>query len=168
MEPSPKTYEQVGRLCAAWSYLEAVTEHTLWGVLEADQRWGEIVSARLDLQGYWKLILEHASGKLDQKDLGELRSINKSITTVSGHRNIIVHGRIHALVQIEGSFAHYDKFGPDGERYDFARVPCWTIFKGPDAGKSFPISIKAVEIVRTNIQSIARRVTAFAPANSGT
>jgi hypothetical protein len=162
MEPSPKTHEEVGRLCAAWAYLETVSEHTLWGVLETDQRWGEIISARLDLQSFWKLILEQAESKLEPDDFRELREINKSIIVVSRHRNIIVHGRIHASVTLgEQPLPAYHSLGPDAGGGEVLRVPCWTIFKGPDARRSFPISTEAAEVVRTNVQILARKVEDF-------
>lgn len=44
---------------------------------------------------------------------------------------------------------------------DFARVPCWTVARGPQAGKNFKVSKTAVEIVRTNIQNIGKRVLEF-------
>ena len=33
MEPSSNTFMEVGRLCSAWSYVEWLTEQTVWGIL---------------------------------------------------------------------------------------------------------------------------------------
>lgn len=57
MEPSPQTFEEIGRLCVAWSYLEHVTEQTIWGVLELDDKLGPLITTRLDMRGRWDLIL---------------------------------------------------------------------------------------------------------------
>jgi hypothetical protein len=45
--------------------------------------------------------------------------------------------------------------------HNFSKVPCWTIFKGADAGKSFPLSSNAVEIVRNNVQNLGERFLSF-------
>jgi hypothetical protein len=45
--------------------------------------------------------------------------------------------------------------------HNFIKVPCWTIFKGADARKSFPVSSTAVEIVRKNIHKIGERLLSF-------
>jgi hypothetical protein len=133
----------------------------LWGILGADERWGEIVTARLDLRGLWQLILDHAPKKLDQKDVQELKSINEDLVMVTRDRNIIVHGRIHAVMRLDSRLPHYEIVGPAGADYDFSRVPCWTILKGAEAKKNFPVSTKAVEIVRVNILKLAERVQEF-------
>jgi hypothetical protein len=43
----------------------------------------------------------------------------------------------------------------------FARIPCWTVFRGAEAGKNFEISTEAVITVRDNIVKIGNRVTDF-------
>jgi hypothetical protein len=91
MEPSTETFTEMGRLCVAWSALEYVSEHTLWGILQADEKWGEIISARRDLEMFWKLILEHAPKTLTETDVDDLRSIKREIEKVALDRNIIVH-----------------------------------------------------------------------------
>jgi hypothetical protein len=155
MEPSPKTREEVGRLCAAWSYLEWTTEHTLWGISPTHQ------NANLDLEGSWKVILKAAPSALDPNDLKDLQQIYQDILTVKRDRNIIVHGRIGALMVLPKRPPTYTVVGPSDAGYEFARVACWTLYKGPEAGKNFPISPNAVEIVRSNIQSIATHVQDF-------
>lgn len=158
-EPSRETFELIGRLCGAWSYLEYVTEHTAWGILGADAKWGEIISSKLDMKGFWNLIVDHAPDDLKQ----ELKNLRKLINDISDDRNIIVHGRVYAVID-DAKLKEkqtYDAVGPVGEGYNFAVPPSWVVFKGPHASKCFPISTKAVEIVRENILSISRRVEAF-------
>ena len=43
----------------------------------------------------------------------------------------------------------------------FERVPSWTVTRGPAAGKNFPVSTKAVETVRLNVQKLAERLARF-------
>ena len=51
--------------------------------------------------------------------------------------------------------------GEAGKAFPFVRPPAWTIFRGSEAGKNFPISTEAVEIVRTNIQALGKKVSDF-------
>ena len=146
----------------AWSHLEARSEITLWGILEADERLGPIVTDRLDLRGRWDLILVHARKKHNSDDIERLRAINKDLVTVTRDRNIIVHGLVHARMITNKPLQSGDKI-PGGTELQhlFVRPPCWTIFRGADAGKNFLISTAAVTIVRENIHTIEKRVTQF-------
>jgi hypothetical protein len=94
-EASPAIFQEVGRLCSAWSFLEKRTENMLWGILDADERLGPIITWRLDLRGRWQLILKHAHKKHGADQIKELRNMNKDIVVVTRDRNIIVHGLIH-------------------------------------------------------------------------
>jgi hypothetical protein len=163
MEPSPQTYEQIGRLSSAWSYLEAVTDQTIWGILHLDDRLGPLITSRLDMRGRWDLILEWAPRKHSAGDVKELRDINIDIRTVNVDRNIIVHGIIHAMVNIPGRkpAPPYTIAGKTGDNIPFVRAPCWTVSRGAEAGKNFPVSTQAVDIVCQNIQSIGERVQEF-------
>ncbi len=164
VEPSNETFAEIGELCAAWAYLEAVTEATLWGILDADEKLGPLISARLDLRGRWMMILRHAPKKHTNTEIELLRDTNKDLTPVIRDRNIIVHGLVNAVMAFP---AHMPPtLGTDVITKDFAdptfsRIPCWTIFRGADAGKSFPVSKAAAEIVRNNIVKITTRVENF-------
>jgi hypothetical protein len=138
------THEEIGRLCAAWAYLEAATEATLWGILDLDQRFGPMITTKLDLHGRWGMIIEHAEKK-HAGEMSALRKINKLLVDVARDRNIVVHGLIHAVSR-PGLVT---------------RPPSWTIFRGEGKGKCFPVSTKAARIIRENIQDIARMVDAF-------
>jgi hypothetical protein len=159
MEPSPQTYEEVGRLCAAWSYLELVTEQTIWGVLEVDHKIGPIITYKLDMRGRWELLKEWAPRKHTAADCKELQVISTDVMKVNIDRNIIVHGIIHT----QGTLTTKPPLYTIVDQYiaGLVRIPCWTVFRGAGAGKNFPISKNAVEMVRLNIQKIADRVTAF-------
>ncbi len=160
-EPSEATYIEIGRLCSAWSFLEAVAETTLWGLLNVEERLGKIFTWQLDLRKRWEMILEHAPAKVDAVALDELRALNRLITIASRDRNIVVHGIVHAQAAIDISSARTNIQVPAGADITWIRVPCWTVFKGADKGKNFPISTDAVRVVRTNVQKIAHRLRAF-------
>src|SRR5687768_5953228 len=89
-EPSRLTHEDVGRLCAAWSFLEYVTEQTLWGILDIkpDNKLGPLISWRLDMRGRWQLIIDQAESKHTKEDQATLRDINKKISDATRDRNI--------------------------------------------------------------------------------
>jgi hypothetical protein len=161
MEPLPQTFEEVGRLCAAWSYLELVTEQAIWGILEVDDKIGPVITYRLDMRGRWSLLMEWAPRKHVGGDITELASINADIATVNTDRNIIVHGIVHALARtnLETKPPPYTIL--DENITGFERVPCWTVSRGSGAGKNFPISKNAVETARLNIQKVAKRVATF-------
>ena len=170
MEPSEKTYAEVGRLCSAWSYLEANTENCAWGIIGADRRIGPIITWRLDLRARWALILQHGPNALSDEDMKTLRGINKRVEDVARDRNIIVHGLVTARAQLpEGHPGNFgDHVAAVGEPLTFQRIPTWTVFRGQEAGKCFPISTKAVEIVRQNIQKVGQQVSAFNVAHGFT
>jgi len=162
VEPSPETFKEIGVLCVAWSSLEKCAEATIWGLLVADEKLGTVITGRLDLRARFELILQHAPKKHSPSDVQELRDINKLLVVATRDRNIIIHGLAHAKIQantpvIRGTVVPGGLDGP----HKFSRTPCWTIFKGVDAGKSFPISSIAVEIVRKNIRSIGDRLLSF-------
>jgi hypothetical protein len=163
MEPLPETFEEIGRLCTSWAYLESVTEQTVWGVLGVDINLGRFITWRLDLRSRWQLILEQAPNKHSAEDVTALRAINKDVSTVARDRNIIVHGSMHTLVDLSttGNPDYGKDFANLGETFPVARVPCWTVFRGADVGKYFPVSKKAVEIARRNILTTAKHIVQF-------
>lgn len=160
MEPSPETKQEIGTLCMAWAFLESVTETTLWGVVDATEKLGPLITSRLDMRSRWQMILEYAPVKHDTKAVAELKGINKDLVPITRDRNIIVHGLVHAHVIRPPDSIYGDSFGP-GHDLNYIRKPCWAVFRGAGAGKVFPMSSGAVEIVRKNIQSLAERVIVF-------
>lgn len=152
MEPSNETMIEVGRLCAAWSCLESTTETTIWGILDADEKLGPVITWKLDLRGRWQLILEHASKKHSSNDIDFLKKISKVLTVVTRDRNIIVHGLIHSVATLKEGVDKNKNL--DASDLIFSFPPSWTIFRGSEAGKSFPVSTDATKVVRENIQQI--------------
>ena len=161
-EPSTKTLEQMGRLCIAWTFLESVSEITLRGIL-GEEEYARSKTSRLDMGKRWEMILEHAPKKHSGEEIKRLQEINEIIPVVTRDRNIIVHGLVHAKISLPTNVTPPPgtTLGGTGEALSFARPPAWTIFRGKEAGKSFPISTNAVEIVQTNIQSLGKKVTIF-------
>ena len=135
-----------------WSFLEGVTEILLWGIEGADQTTGPNLSWRKNLSDRWKLILERAPEKHNENDLQTLRTLKNRIVVLVRDRNIIVHGLVHGKIRI-----------PDvaSESPTMEHVPAWTVFRGPDAGKNFPISEGAVRIVYDNILKVSAEIQAF-------
>jgi hypothetical protein len=71
-EPSQQTFQEIGTLCSAWSVLEMYTEKTIWGLLDADEKLGTIITGRLDLRARFELIFQHAPKKHLPADVQEL------------------------------------------------------------------------------------------------
>jgi len=135
---SPAVPRLVGKLCVGWSYLEAETEMLIWGIADADQTTGPNLTWHLNLQDRWKLILQRAHEKHGESDLPRLRKLKEKIDVLVRDRNIIVHGLVHGKISIPNV---------PTESPTTVLPPVWTIFRGPDAGKNFPISESAVKIV---------------------
>jgi hypothetical protein len=152
----------MGRLCIAWTFLESVSEIALRGIL-GEEEYARSKTSRLDMGKRWEMILEHAPKKHSGEDLRQLQKINEIISVVTRDRNIIVHGLVHAKISLPSDVRPPpgSTLGGAGEALSFARSPAWTIFRGKEAGKSFPISTNAVEIVRINIQSLSKKITIF-------
>ena len=93
--------------------------------------------------------------------------MNKDITNVSRDRNIIVHGLIHAELITPEPRPERGTVIPGGliPSFPFSKQPCWTIFKGEDKGKSFPVSVEAVRIVLSNIDILAEKLQKFNKSN---
>jgi hypothetical protein len=136
LPPIPnEVHEEVGKLCIAWAFLELETERTIWAILDVDARIGPLLTWRRDIRSRWEMILSYAPKKHPQEDIQFLKTINKSLIDISRDRNIAVHGT-----------AHYDR-----EK----QTQCWTVWRGVEAGKTFPISATAVRIIRSNINKLS-------------
>jgi hypothetical protein len=142
---------EIRRLCMAWAFLERVTERTIWGILDVDEKIGPVITYRLDMRGRWALLMDWAPRKHIGADLKELSEVNADVGTVNTDRNRIVHGIVHALAETNLQVPPPSSILPTENIVGFVRVPCWTVTRGPGAGKNFPISTKAVETVRFNV-----------------
>jgi hypothetical protein len=144
-EPSQETSATVGSLCGAWAFLEIVTEQAIWGILKLDNKVGPHVTWRLDMKMRWELLLRVSKEHLPEEE-PFLRKLNKQVKDCTRDRNIIVHGVVHALLES----------GDPNKPKAF-----WSVFRGADANKKFPVSIKAVQIVRDNVQKLGNEMKAF-------
>jgi hypothetical protein len=169
LEPSPKTFEEIGKLCGAWSYLEMQSEATLWGILKIDQELGEVFTWKMGMRERWQMICREAKKRLPTEDHETLKAINKLVEVAMRDRNIVVHGLIHAKVVLpykppKGSPLAGGLAGP----HSFDRIPCWSIYMGEAAAKSFEVSTLAVITIRENIMKISDKVQAFNSTHSYT
>lgn len=144
-EPTRKTKQEIGSLCQAWAYLEVLTERAIWGMLKLDDTHGPLVTWRLDMKMRWEMLLNKAPEHIPD-EMEFLRKMNKDVTTCTRDRNIIVHGLIHARLVV----------GDHSEAKAF-----WSVFRGADAGKKFPVSAFAAQTTRENIQLLCRRMDEF-------
>ncbi|MDO8398415.1 MAG: hypothetical protein Q7T45_11415 [Bradyrhizobium sp.] len=134
-----KIFEEVGRLCVSWSFLEVVTEAAIWGLLDIDDTLAPLITWNKDLEQRGKLIVEHGTLKHPSEEEA-LKKFNTGLRAVIQDRNIIVHGAVHK---------------------NESRPPCWTVWRGVGKGKNFPTSSDAAHIVRTNIDKLADQLRAF-------
>ena len=156
LSPIPEEiFEATGKLCAAWSYLEFATEKTIWGTLGVLEQAGREYTWPLDLRQRWKLIIKEAPVKHTNADQQFLASINNKIDILCRDRNIIVHGLIHAVVKDPSTQEGVVTGGT------FDRQPAWSIFRGINGGKSYPMSLRAIEVVRDNIGKTTKLVAEF-------
>lgn len=133
--PEPLHINDVGSLCAGWSFLEAVTDVILRNVLGVTPKVAGIICEFKDIASRWKLIVQNAEGIVSEDEFKLIKSINKHILDVTKDRNIIVHGQIIAA--------------PHGTEV-YAMIT-----RGEHAGKLFPMTKDAVKTVMENIQRLA-------------
>jgi hypothetical protein len=154
MEPTPETYQKMGALCVAWSYLEMETEKTLLGIMSLSQELARIFVWRLGMRQRWQLIVSEGDTFLQSSDVSALKAINKKIEVVMRDRNIIIHGIVHAYKKnFTGSFMSMDELTSE-----HITPPCWTIFMGEGAGKRYPVSTSAVSTVLQNVQKVGEEL----------
>lgn len=153
----------------AWSYLEMQSEMTLWGLLKLDQDLCQTFIWTMGIRQRWQMIVREAKKRLPENDYQILKGINKVLMVVMRDRNIAVHGLVHAQMVLD-SIPPKRTVIPDGLSgpHKFHRIPCWTIYIGEDAGKSFEISTESVIIIRENIHKLAEQIWKFNEAKSFT
>ena len=148
IEPTIETKMEIGSLCMAWAYLENLSERALWGMLKLDDTHGPLVTWRLDMRARWQMLLEHVAEKCPN-EASFLRKTNKLVATATRDRNIMVHGVVHSVAKTD----------------DKNPAAFWTVFRGADAGKKFPVSATAAKTTRKNIQFLCRGMEAFNERN---
>ena len=160
-EPSDATYAAVGQLCVAWSYVEMLSEKTLWGILGLNVEQGRAFVWRMQLASRWQMIVKEAARKFDKADVAELRAIKKMVDVTQRDRNVVVHGVVHAMATVQYRPEPGTMLGTASERLAFKRIPCWTIYMGDEAGKNFPISTTAVHLITANIMKIQKSIQEY-------
>lgn len=144
-EVHPEFISETGKICAAWALLEAITDRILWGTLSISPNVGAIISGYKDLAGRWGMIVGHAEGKVEAKDLETFRTINKHVQTIAIDRNIAVHGTI-SVVGVGDSL-----------QKSYAAVT-----RGVHAGKLNEIDSARMIVIRDNIVLVSKRAQALA------
>lgn len=160
MEPSAATYEKMGALCLAWSYLEMETEKTLIGLLSFNQELSRIFLWRMGMRQRWQMIVDEADTFLPSTDVSLLKAINKNIAVAMRDRNIIVHGLVNASLK-NTSLTPGSKLPIATTTPEDITPPCWTIFMGEGAGKRYLMSTDAVRIVLQNVQKLGDQLLEF-------
>jgi hypothetical protein len=157
MDDFPKMFEEIGRLCSSWAYLEFLTERAIWGLLNIDKELGRVVTYSKDMRQLWSLLISEAGYRLGEGDAKLLKDINKRLIIVMKDRNIIVHGRLTAIMSRKPEVGVYDVVDVSRENF----IATWSVFKGEHAGKRFPASHNAVSIVRNNIMKLCDEMQTF-------
>ncbi|WP_145608238.1 hypothetical protein [Nitrospirillum amazonense] len=160
-EPTKETYAAVGHLCVAWSYVEMLSEQTLWGILSLNREQGEAFIWRMPLLQRWQVIVREAKKKFNESEIKELLKIKHLVETVQRDRNIVVHGIVHASIALANPISKYDRIAGIGDPIQFSRPPCWTIYIGEDAGKNFQVSTEAVLIIKENAEKVQELIRSY-------
>ena len=92
--PDPKFFEELGRLCAAWAYLELRTDSAIWGILKIKKDTGQHITWRLDMRGRWGMLMSISKTLLTPDKRKTLLALNAHIEELNEQRNLFVHGAI--------------------------------------------------------------------------
>jgi hypothetical protein len=87
-------YEEVGRLCAYYSYLEGAVAQAIWLELRLTHDVGHPVTDRLQLRDSFKLLQSIHKRAGNTKIVEHLRSITKRMDALTERRNLLVHGSV--------------------------------------------------------------------------
>ena len=133
--PPRSLFEQTGRLCAAWAYLEYMIEEKIWHLLGIDETLGEYITYPLDGRGRWSLMMALLKEK-DQDEHDRLKPLTQRMEIVTRDRNLIVHGLIGVS---ENGLT-------------------WTVYRGAYKAKPQPASQEFVEKTREEIGNLTALV----------
>lgn len=139
--PGPDFFEELGRLCAAWAYLEAGTDCAIWGMLKLDKTTGPHITWRLDMRGRWSMLMSISKTLVDKAERQALVKLNTKVEDLNERRNLYVHGLV-------ASYSNATQF------YQ-------VVFRGKMQGKLQPTSAKLVQTTREEIQDVATQMAAF-------
>jgi len=164
VEPSAETQRQIGILCQRWSSLELETERALLGVLGLDHRFSRIFLWKLNMRARWQMLAKEAPNRLDSAQSEFVKELNRKVTMIMRDRNIIVHGLVHmAMAPNDQKITKI--LSAEIDQTVILRPPCWTVFMGEGAGKSYLVSCKAVEVVNANMDRFGDLLRAFNSRN---
>ncbi|MCJ2009172.1 hypothetical protein [Methylobacterium sp. J-092] len=145
--PEPELFEQIGRLCSSWSLLETLSEATIWGLLKVKPNVGEAITGRMDMRGRWQLLLDTAKNIHNDTDMACLKGFDRDIKVLNQDRNVVVHGVMSAII--------------NEEQNAYELGPAWSVQRGGNAGKRYPVSTEAVTIIRENIRTTGDKLAEF-------
>ena len=135
----PDFVAETGKICAAWSLLELITDRILWGVLGVSSKIGSIISSPKDLTARWDLISKNAEHVVAPADLERVKKINKQLVAVTVDRNIAVHGTILVWPEPRKHYA--------------------IVTRGIHAGKLNEIDVDRMQVIIKNIKILSVEAT---------
>jgi hypothetical protein len=134
----PQLAEGVGRLCAAWAFLEVVVATKVWQMIGLTEPMGRLVTDNLDLRRRWQLLIDVAelTGVVHLHQL--YKSKTNALTDLTRDRNLIVHGAV--------------TLNPGDKTF------CWQIDRGAYAGRRIPAKAKTVIATKDAVNTFANEV----------
>ena len=87
-------FEEVGRLCAYYSYLEGSVAQAIWLELQLTHDFGHPVTDRLQLRESFKLLIGIHKREGHSRVVDHLKSLEKRMNDLMEKRNLLVHGTI--------------------------------------------------------------------------
>lgn len=85
-------FDLIGRIAAAWSYLEISLDDLLWHFLDLDDEDGRVMTARFDADRKCQLVSTLGSRHLSKAQFQELDGVLKTIQSLKEDRNFVIHG----------------------------------------------------------------------------
>lgn len=139
-----------------------LTERTLWGLLDLNERLAQAFVWRTQMLSRWQIIKRVGRDFLSEEDFRKLMDIKKSVETCARDRNIVVHGVVNATITLESSTLPRGAIAVNlPAETTFVQPPSWVIFMGEDAGKNYPISTRAVETIISNVNKVGKDLLEF-------
>jgi len=134
----PEFHEEVGRLCAAWAYLEMRIEQKIWSTLSITEEIGAYITQSLDARRRWEMLIEVLKSK-NAPEYEIFKEKNKIMRDLIRDRNLIVHGLVAWSYEAEQAV--------------------WIVPKGAYAGTPTPATKEFVIKIREEIQALAHFIS---------
>ena len=100
-EPSAATKREVGTLCGAWAFLEAVSDVIMHHLYGASPDIITLLNQKMEMRSKWESIRTQAKIKLPEEQFIEVRRIATLVEKVAVDRNVVVHGEIAMIYPTE-------------------------------------------------------------------